>query len=428
MCRCITAAASDSSKKTLIECELEKLTLRANGDSISTSGATMILSLVPDGSTVRRDDILCRLDSSDYEEVARQQRIAVQLAATDRFKAELDLKAAEMTLHEFTAGTSRQADEDYNGQLALAESDLRRQQDRVAWSESMVKQGFFSPAQLESERFNLMKAGIKLRNIRSEFENFRRFGSPITKQSLEAKVEGARSALDYQQVRLDRSEERLERFEKNVRNCTIRAPHDGVVIYANEPDDDPRIEVGSQVTEKQDLFYLPDLSQMEIETTLHESVIGRVRQGLQAHIKVETYPNYPLEGHVDSVAPLPEVPNRRSPTLMNFLAKIKLHSIPKGLLPGMSAEVEIVTGQRDRVLVVPVQAVSSERDQSVCYVASDSGLERRQVRTGQMSRDFMEIVDGLEEGEQVVLEPSRLDPDAIAGADNTPLADQPTDE
>ena len=64
----------ESSKRTLIECELEDITIGVMGQRVSAGGASVLLSVIPEGSLVRRGDVLAVLDSSDYEELLRQQQ------------------------------------------------------------------------------------------------------------------------------------------------------------------------------------------------------------------------------------------------------------------------------------------------------------------------------------------------------------------
>jgi multidrug efflux pump subunit AcrA (membrane-fusion protein) len=71
----------------------------------------------------------------------------------------------------------------------------------------------------------------------------------------------------------------------------------------------------------------------------------------------------------------------------------------------MTAHVEIALNRRDHILAVPAEAVTTEDGREICYVAHDDGLERREVKLGEGTRDFLEISEGLREGEQVVLRP-----------------------
>lgn len=68
---------------------------------------------------------------------------------------------------------------------------------------------------------------------------------------------------------------------------------------------DIRIETGMWVRQKQDLLYLPDLTEMEVVTSLHESILREVAKGMRARVIVEGLPNRKLEGHVTDIAAIP---------------------------------------------------------------------------------------------------------------------------
>lgn len=210
--------------------------------------------------------------------------------------------------------------------------------------------------------------------------------------------------MNFEQQKLQRSLERQALLERQVARCTIRAPHDGFVIYANDSDRDVSIEPGISVRQKQDLFFLPDLNRMEVVAMIHESVVSDVAAGMPARVVVEGLPRYRLEGHVASMTQIP-VFNRRTADIRNFPTIVKLDQVPPGLRPGMTAEVEIALTRRENVLAVPPEAVGSEDGQKVCYVAREEGLERREVKVGHGTSDLVEILDGLAENEEVVLNP-----------------------
>lgn len=71
----------------------------------------------------------------------------------------------------------------------------------------------------------------------------------------------------------------------------------------------------------------------------------------------------------------------------------------------MTAQIEIVMPRRQNVLAVPSEAVTSDDGHDVCFVVHEEGLERRDVKLGQVTRQMTEVTDGLREGEQVVLNP-----------------------
>ncbi|HEX3449668.1 MAG TPA: hypothetical protein VHS97_15545 [Isosphaeraceae bacterium] len=84
----------------------------------------------------------------------------------------------------------------------------------------------------------------------------------------------------------------------------------------------------------------------------------------------------------------------------------------------MSAKVEVHVGRCRDVLAVPSEAVSVDQNHSVCYVIGPSGLERREITPGGSTLDLIEVTDGLNEGESVVLNPTRVFDRSASRADS----------
>jgi len=397
----------ESAKQTVIECELENLEVRVKGQGMRASGASTILSLIPDGTMVQRGDVLCRLDASDYEELVRQQKMSVERARADHQQAGLDLDVARMAVREFREGTLEQTRKDFDGRLAQAQTDWQRATDRRAWARRMLAKGYVPVSLVLNEDLAQRRAAFSISQTRTARAIFERFGIPKTIQTLQSEVLAAEAILNYQTRRLQRHEDRLAHLERQVERCTIRAPHEGFVIYAHDEQRGLRIEEGIAVRQRQRLFYLPDLGRMEVVTLVHESVASRVGPGMRARVRVDGVPNDVLEGHVVSVAQLPT--RNFFNDLRYFVATVALDTLPRGLRPGMSAEVAIATARRRAVLAIPPEALVVEQGRDVCYVTRADVLERREVRVGGSTRDLIEVSAGLHEGEQVVLDPAPSD-------------------
>jgi len=159
------------------------------------------------------------------------------------------------------------------------------------------------------------------------------------------------------------------------------------------------------------LFALPHSSDLEIEVLLHETDVERVRAGMPAQVVVEAMPMRSLTGRVDSVAPVPQSDQSfgSANQIAYFLGRVELEKIPPGLRPGMTAEISILSERHRDVLTVPSTAVRKEDGREICYVNHHDNLERRPVKVIPASHDLTEVVDGLAEGEQVVLDPYLVD-------------------
>jgi HlyD family secretion protein len=397
----------DTSERTLIECELERLELSVRGQAMAGGGASTILRVVPDGTLVKQGDILCELDASDYVEMLRQQKMTVQRAQADHRQAELDLDVARMAHTEFTEGTMREATKELKGLIALNEAAWSRARDRLAWAQRMLGKGYVPASQVSTERVGERRTAIQLQQSRTELALLQEFTAPRAIRVLHANILNAEGLLNYQNQRLQLERERQAMLELQVARCTIRAPHDGFVIYANDDNRPVRIEEGMAVRQKQDLFYLPNLSKMVATTLVHESVASRVQVGMHATLRVEGLPGRVLKGHVATVSQLPT--QNYLNDVRYFYAEVVFDAIPPGLLPGMTAEVEIATQEREDVLTIPMEGLAVEEGEDYCYVVGADGIERREIEIGQATADLLEVTQGLEEGEQVVLKPTAFD-------------------
>jgi HlyD family secretion protein len=322
----------------------------------------------------------------------------------------LALQSAEIALKEYREGLLPNDILGMRGRIALAESEMKAASDRFAWSKRMAAKGYASRAQVANDRQALLSATLRLEQAQMELDTYRRYNASKTLVSLQADVEKARKWAIHEAGDYDKSKVQLANYRSLIDRCTIRAPHDGFVIYANgtfrEDVERLRIEPGVSVYQGQELFYFPDLTKMEIVAMLNETDVDRVRRGMPARVRVEGLQGgESLDGHVESVESLPR---RNFNDVPYYPCRIELVVTPSGLLPGMSAKVEVQVGRCRDVLAIPSEALSFDHDRNVCYVIAPSGLERREITPGGSTLDLIEVTDGLKEGESVVLNPTRI--------------------
>lgn len=390
-----------SAVRTVVRCPVENVK--------GKKAATTVLELAPEGSTVKRGDVLCRLDASDYEELARRQVITVAQARADHQRAGLELDAATSALEEYRGGLHRLEEQAFEGRLATARAEENRSRDRLEWSRRMLARGYASKAQVADANETLDRARFARAQVEGEYRTYREHQSPRRMVELESRIASARADRMYQTVRLRREEERLSSLQRQVELCTIRAPHDGMLLFAHKPKRDVRIEEGMPVHQGQELFYLPDLSRMEIQVLLHETVVERVRPGMSARIRLEGSPGM-RRGTVAVIDPLPVADRSKSSSgeVKNYMGRIPVDAGDLAMRPGATAEVVIETGRAAGVLVVPVAATRQDRGIKVCDVVGPGGIERRTVKVGRVCGDWQEVIGGISEGEVVALAgPSR---------------------
>lgn len=395
-------------KQTSIACEVEDLDRGPGGGG---DAGTMILNIVANGATVKKGDVLCTFDASGFAERLRREQISAEAARAEYREVELTLETARAALREYREGIVVQRTKEFESRTALLASDFQRQGQYVAWADRMLEKGYFSRAPVLSARQALERIAHDRSVAELESRVFRLFTSPKEIRRLESEVEGAQATFGYQSMRLKAYEDRLARFRKQAEKYVIRAPHDGMVVYV--PMWEWRgipLEAGAEIFQNEELFFLPDLSKMEVEVAIHETMGARVKVGTTADVRIMSLPGERFSGKIASMEMLPRVNEKGWEEKMHFYTRIRLDRTPPGLLPFMSAEVRFDTGRIENALVIASEAMAMVDGQRCCYVIGPDGLERRAITIRNATPDFLEVTEGLEEGETILLHPKPRNP------------------
>jgi len=138
----------------------------------------------------------------------------------------------------------------------------------------------------------------------------------------------------------------------------------------------------------------------------HETEVDKVRAEQPATIVMDAFPDKVLEGEVVEVAPLPDQQRGfLNPDLKVYKTRVRIDGSHDFLKSRMSCKVQILVEQLEDVIIVPIQVVSNRVGKKVCYVMTPQGHQERVVRTGLFNDTFVEIIEGLEAGEEVMLNP-----------------------
>ena len=329
-------------------------------------------------------------------------------------------------------GEAKQQLRSLQDELQVAQEELLLTQDRIAGQRRLEERGFITPTELEAEELNLNKANNKMEQKETALKLYIQYSFPKEAEQKLSDFENA--VMSYQrQVKENIAEQAQEeaRFSSAERKfnlekvkladvnqqiefATIRAQRPGLVVYGAANQNSSRwrrsnqeaIQEGATVSERQAILTIPDLREMAVKVNIHESAVQRVAVGQRVRVAVDAFPDDPLMGTVTRVAVVADSANSfMNPDLKVYPTTINIDGTHEWLRPGMSAEVEIVVDRLEDVIYVPVQAVTYFDDQRVGYVAGRVAPERRAIEGGSFSESFIEIVSGLEEGDEVLLLP-----------------------
>jgi multidrug efflux pump subunit AcrA (membrane-fusion protein) len=132
---------------------------------------------------------------------------------------------------------------------------------------------------------------------------------------------------------------------------------------------------------------------------------------MKAGVRIASLSHLILPGTVVGISQFPVENDREwDERLRHYVTRVRLDSTPPRILPFMSAVVEIHTGRVADALVIPVEAMALVDGRASCNVVGRDGPERRAIVTRHATKDFVEVIEGLTEGERVEVYPSRLTP------------------
>ncbi len=379
----------------------------------NVEGQTTIIKIFPEGTKVQKGDVVCELDSASLKDQHINQKITTKSAEANFMNAKLTREVAQIAVREYKEGIFVQDEATAEGEIKLAESDLARAEDRVDWAQRMFEKGYVSVAQKVSEDLALQKARFSKEQAQSKLNVLRQYTKGKTIKELESDVEKAMSDELAKQATWALEKTKEEKLERQIAQCVLKAPSDGLVVYANDASrsfgsNAPQIEEGATVRERQKIFSLPDISKMQVNTKVHESQIDKIAPGMKAKIRVESFADQTLNGTVIDVAPLPDPSNFFSSDIKVYTTKVKIDDPLSGLRPGMSAQVEILVDRRPDVLNIPVVSVLQYHGKNHVTKKLGDTYKSVEVELGPSNDKYVQINKGLEEGDVVVMNPIAL--------------------
>lgn len=399
-----------------------------------------LVTIVPEGTLVKKGEEVARFDMEAMQKLYSEQEIKCKQAEgkaraakaelelqlnkqeSEIAEAELAMQTAILELEKYEKAEMGADLNEKRGALELAKKDLAEARAGLELTKRLVSRGF---AQLEQLRFKEMEVEQKSYSVdRDELrlkvldydarkkmtelrfkEKEARLKLERAKKSAQAAIEKAQSELQAAEDTLTLEKRQLERLQSQMERYIVKAPQDGIVVYFKRPwDDNQRIGPGATLYYQQPIFSLPDLTRMKVKVRVHESVVKKVKPGLKATIQVDALPQRVLHGTVKNVATLAD--NNWRSSVKEYLTEIDIDDLPleAGLKPGMTGEVRIMIETIRDALLVPVQAVTEQQGRHLAYVVRGGKVEPRTVVVGEANEQMVQIVDGLEVGEEVALD------------------------
>jgi RND family efflux transporter MFP subunit len=290
--------------------------------------------------------------ASNIGDVVRRGQVIAELE-TEEFDALVAERRAELDVAEASVVAA-------DATIQLAAAELARQ-------EQLEGQGIVTRAEADVAR---ERHGV----------------AAATRVAAQAALSRARAALD--QAGVQRS------------FAILRAPISGVVASVATQEGET-IAAGLNAPT---FLTILDLTRLQVDAYVDEVDIGKVRVGQRASFTVDAFPSRDFTGTVAAIYPTATIQDN----VVKYVTAVRIDATDGVLRPEMTANVRIQLEARE-VLAVPVRAVRRVEGQSVVYVGDVARPEARPVRVGWRDGAWVEITEGLEAGERVLLDVSAAD-------------------
>ncbi|MCX7780933.1 MAG: efflux RND transporter periplasmic adaptor subunit [Negativicutes bacterium] len=204
-------------------------------------------------------------------------------------------------------------------------------------------------------------------------------------------LDTARIKRDLALGQLRSAEGNLALLSARLQSAAIEAPRAGVVAKRY-------LQAGFYAKAGSPVVSLADVTSLLAKATVGEAQIGEISVGIPAKVTVAALGNKEFAGSVTRVSPAAALPSR------TFIAEVVVPNAGGIIKAGMFARVEIAGAVRKNVLVVPESALVLREDQKTVYViTNDNKAQQRVLKLGYVGQGVAEVLEGLQEGERIVV-------------------------
>jgi len=299
-----------------------------------------------EGRHVRAGEILVEIDDQEY-------RLKWERSEALRLKYLSDL-----LLDKQFAPPAKEMDPAAADRIKRAEQDFSK-------AGSLFGQGLISREEFEKAKRSyeslLIESGVKQEEVMAAAKG-------LTQAEIDAKIA---------QLELDRTK--------------IRAPFAGIVSEI-------KVSPQENISAGRELFTLVDISRIKVQARVLESEIGKMKVGYEASLRFSAYPGKAFKGHVEAVSPIINPEDR------TCAVHIAVDNPQEEIKPGMHAEVEIAADIYKDRLLVPQESVLVRGGRKLVFVVEEGLAKWRYIEVGLENKDSAEVLDGVKEGEMVIIE------------------------
>jgi RND family efflux transporter MFP subunit len=357
----LSSSVSNKSEETPLPVKVDSvrngelvLKLKSPGEAVTNKrilitaevqGAVQSLN-VEESQRVDKGYVMVKIDDAEY-------KLTLERHEADRLRY-----LSELLLEEQFADPQDQTGEDENQDLLESKQEYEK-------ARKLFRQGKISEAEFED-----VYQKHELILIRSG--------------EMKEKIRAAAKGLTQAEIQVQKAKIDLEK-------TNIKAPYSGIIT-------DIRVSPQEQISIGRELFTLVNIDNIQVHAKVLESEIAKMRVGREVDLRFSAYTDRIFKGKVKAISPIVDPEDKTCRVIVD------VPNPDEQIKPGMHAEVEIAADIYQNRLIIPQEAVLSRGGRKLAFVVEDGLAKWRYIKVGLENEEYAEVLEGLEEGEIVIIE------------------------
>lgn len=342
-----------------------------------SSSDVKIAEVLDEGSYVKKGDTVCILEAPGIQEYY------------DTFSDNLESVKANLTKQE--------ADNALNISVLQAQVDINKARMALTQLDS-IQIKFAAPVKQRIMELELKKARVEEKKLFRKLEAQKKINEQTVRQL---------------KSRIIQSEQMVQRFKDQMDMLTLIAPKDGMVIHSRSPymiylssigsvSSAGKLKKGDKVPRRRPLIDLPDLNDIQVQILVQEGNFKRIEKGQKVIIRPEAVDGLVTTGVIENKAMAGQILTQNS-KIKSYEITVSVDSCDSQILPGLSANCEIIINEVENTIVVPTMAIYSRDSTKIVYVFKNALFTPVLVKTDLSNSTETIVTSGLSGNETIAL-------------------------
>jgi RND family efflux transporter MFP subunit len=337
------------------------------------AGDLQLLKLVPNGTFLKKGDVVAQFDATSLQRSA------------DQYRAMLKQVEAE---------------------IARTQAQQKLTEEQIRTDEMSAKFGL-ERAQLDASTKDVIPALDNEKNVLAVAKAEQKLSELGVK--IKSNQVGAEADLSGSMRKKVKAQADLDQAERNLSALVLTSPSDGIIsLLPNSRartsvlgGSSPVFKEGDRAWSGAAIAELPDMATIYASAPVYESDRGRVETGQPVVMRIEAVPDRDHKGLVGEISPLARTDDSSYPSRKSFDLKVQLVQPDSRLRAGMTALMRVEVERISNALVIPSNAVFEKGGHLVVYVWSKNGYEERAISLARRGGNQVMIASGLKSGERI---------------------------